>query len=60
MTRAAIGHMPFKGHRTCAEWQPEEAISVSLFREIEARNARLLAEQARAAAASEQLVGRWR
>lgn len=21
--RPAIGHMPFKGHRTCAEWGPE-------------------------------------
>lgn len=21
-TRAAVGHMPFKGHRTCAEWGP--------------------------------------
>lgn len=20
--RAAVGHMPFKGHRTCAEWGP--------------------------------------
>lgn len=19
---AAVGHMPFPGHRTCAEWQP--------------------------------------
>lgn len=47
MTRptAAKGHMPFEGHRTCAEWSaedlPPQVVTVRSFKPAEPRNKRL-------------------
>lgn len=57
--RPAIGHMPFKGHRTCAElmpyWRKAQHIAEpeSGFVAVEPRNRRLIEDDGK-------LVGRWR
>lgn len=52
---AARGHMPFRGHRTCAEWGENKISSASRFVPRNERNRKLWRKAAR-----DNLVGRWR